>query len=252
MRKNVIAFALAVAIPASGCSLCTMGGDAASDSMRNQANNQPPPPQPTPTAPQQQMPAGYGAMMAKAYTQMVLGMGFGMGAFASGVNYKPGEYTRWSVSGHGSATFERAYLFNDAGGNAWWKLKLVETEHNQTIIYEALVTPDHTKVLRLRAQLPNDSTVQELPVDETAVIHTMTPTGQAVDKGVESITVPAGQFSAHHMVYAGEHGSADVWTTDKVPGSAIRMQGRGEHGNGGEMTLTAYGSDAKSELGTTP
>ncbi|MBS2032643.1 MAG: hypothetical protein JST54_32515 [Deltaproteobacteria bacterium] len=248
---RTVIFCTVISVALSGCSLCTMGGDAATEGMR--AQNQPPPqPTPTPTAPPMQpMPAGYGAMMAKAYTQMVLGMGFGMGALAQGVNYKPGEYTRWTVSGRDS-TFERAYLFNDASGNAWWKLKLTQTARNETIIYEALVTADRTKVLRLRARLPNQSDVQELPVDETATVPPTAHIGNGEDKGIESVTVPAGAFSAHHMVYTGERGTADVWTTDKVPGKAIRVQAHGGRGDGAEMLLTAFGSDAKSELGTTP
>jgi len=266
MRRIVLSAAL-LAVPAMGCSLISSAADRATgravdnavdDSMRTNP--------PSDAAAQQQasapqssaMMANYGPMMARAYSQMMFAMAFGAGGYAPDeVAYKPGQYTRWN--GQDGATFERAYLFNDSDGNPWWKMKLV-TQDSKTVVMEALFSPDRSKLLRMRAQFPQDKAPQEIPVEEntyyTPPRHLTKQSLEGADQGIESVTVPAGSFKAHHYVFGDAmSGTAEFWESDKVPGGAVRQLHKANNGDSHanyELSLSSYGNDAKSELGTTP
>jgi hypothetical protein len=270
MRRTLLS-ALVIALPAMGCSLLTSAADRATDraadrAVDNAVDNSMPANQPSNANPnadaaaaqQQAAMANYGPMMARAYGQMMFAMAFGAGGYApEEVAYKPGQYTRWS--GKEGTTFERAYLFNDADGNPWWKMKYV-TKDGKNIIMEALFSPDRSKLLRERAQFPQDKAPQEIPVEEntyyTPPHHLTKQSLHGADQGVESVTVPAGSFKAHHYVFGDAmSGSAEFWVSDKVPGGEVRQLHKATNGNDHgdyELALTSYGDDAKSELGTKP
>jgi hypothetical protein len=215
----------------------------------------------------------WGAMMApqmmSMYTQYMFTIAFGAGGYAMGdTPYKVGEYTVWLMpNGNDKAShMERAYLGDDASGNQWWRVKFTtEGEKDGNIVLEGLFTKDLSRLVRLRGKMPNDTEGKEMPVDEQS--YYMAPRRLSKEsvagatKGVENVTVPAGTFSAGHVVYGdGGGGTHEWWLSDKVPGGLVkhitRQAGESEPSSSGpgsnayQLSLEKFGADAKSELGS--
>lgn len=277
MRRILTAAALAFTVPMTGCwileNAAEHGAERAADNTannvaddatrRNESQAQPSSSananaNANADAQREAAMASMGPMMTRMYTQLMFSMAFSAGGYApEETDYKPGQYTRW-VNNSNKSTLERAYLFDDADKNKWWKVKFVD-EKGQTVIMEALFNPDRTKLLRLRAKFPNDTAGKEIPVEDntyyTAPRHLTAQSLKGADQGVESVSVPAGSFSAHHYVFGDVQGSAEFWTTDKVPGGTVKQAHKASSGDDKrsyELVLTAYGDGAQSELGTKP
>jgi hypothetical protein len=71
--------------------------------------------------------------------------------------------------------------------------------------------------------------------------------------GAESVTVPAGSFSARHVVYAYGNGTQEWWLVEGVPGGLVKQSLKGSKEDKGRsqytIDLAAKGNDAKDELG---
>lgn len=216
-------------------------------------------------APQGAQPASYGggmsmATMPPAYLNLYMSTIFTY-AFSSGgydvslVDYKAGEYTRWTGKGQsGKAIWiERAHLFDDAQGRQWWKVKFTDDESRITIL-EGLLDPAQKRFVRLRARFPDDKQGSEMPVDDQAYYRPpqkLSPESVAgASRGVESVTVPAGTFRAAHVVFGGVDGSHEWWLDRKIPGGTVKQLVKSPHDDQQiwDMELASYGSDAKSEL----
>ena len=202
------------------------------------------------------------ATMNPAFLNMYMGFIFTY-AFSSGgydvapVEYKAGQYTRWSGKGQNGKGIgiERAHLFDDKQGRQWWKVKFTDDESKVTIL-EGLLDPAQKKFVRMRAQFPDDKEGNELPMDDQNYYHPAQKLSkdsvEGATKGVESITVPAGTFKAKHVVFGGAGGTNEWWLNEKVPGGTVKQLTKNPRSDEDkwEMELTAYGNDAKSELGT--
>lgn len=179
-----------------------------------------------------------------------------MGFVYGGTELKPGEYIRLGSTNQEENSnrpgwFERARLKDDASGSQWWRVKFAGDQTN-SITVEGLYSPSLQKLVRMRALLPGEAVPREFACDN---VQPMPPTRAmspksvgGVDAGVESVTVPAGTFRAHHFKV--EHGGdgLDWWISDTVPGGLVKMSGRTS--SGGTMQLQAYGTNATSELGS--
>ncbi len=202
------------------------------------------------------------ATMNPAFLNMYMGFIFTY-AFSSGgyevspVEYKPGQYTRWSGKGHDGKGIgvERAHLFDDATGRQWWKVKFTDDESKVTIL-EGLLDPAQKKFVRMRAKFPDDKEGNELPMDEQNYYHPAQKLSkdsvEGATKGMETVTVPAGTFKAKHVVFGGVGGTNEWWLNEKVPGGTVKQLTKNPRSDEDkwEMELTAYGNDAKTELGT--
>jgi hypothetical protein len=192
------------------------------------------------------------------YMTTIMTFAFSPGGYdISQAAYKPGEYTRWT--GHGdsgkSIQLERAHLFDDAQGRSWWKVKWTE-ENGKTTIVEGLLDNQQQRFVRMRARFPDDAEGSELPVDQNNYYHPpqkLSPESvEGASRGVESVSVPAGTFSAKHIVFGGVDGSHEWWVAAHVPGGTVKqlMKGRGNDTARFQMELAAYGKDSASELGS--
>jgi hypothetical protein len=213
--------------------------------------------------------AQYNPMLQQMYMQMVFAMAFGSGGYAVGqTGYRPGDYTRWSIpSGDEKkkeSTMERAYLFDDRDGNAWWKVKWVldpTQPEKATLVVEALFEKGSGKLLRERVKMPNEAQGKEVPVEDATYYqpprHLTKQSLEGGTVGTERVSVPAGSFTARHVSYGSGNGNVDFWLVDSVPGSAVKyshsVEGRSGKGDAQnwEMLLVAYGKGATSELGIT-
>ena len=202
------------------------------------------------------------ATMNPAFLNMYMGFIFTY-AFSSGgydvapVAYKSGQYTRWTGKSKNDKAIgiERAHLFDDAQGRQWWKVKFTDDESKVTIL-EGLLDPKAQKFVRMRAKFPEDKEGNELPMDEQNYYQPAQKLSkdsvEGATKGVESITVPAGTFKAKHVVFGGVGGTSEWWLNEKVPGGTVKQLNKDPNSDADrwEMELSAYGNDAKSELGT--
>lgn len=191
------------------------------------------------------------------YMNMIFSMAFSSGGYdIAQAAYKPGDYTRWTASSGSEkqATLERAYLFDDKSGNQWWKVKWTN-DKNEAVVLEGLLNPAEKRFVRMRGKFPGDAEGKELAVDEHTYYHPPQKLSkesvEGATTGVEGVSVPAGSFQARHVVFGGAGGTNEWWLADKVPGGTVRQLVKGQDGqkNAWEMSLAAYGSDAKSELG---
>lgn len=204
--------------------------------------------------------------MSQFYTQYIFSLAFGSGGYAVAIDdYKPGNFTRWNISGGGEkskATLERARLFDDAEGNQWWKVKWVDSEKGDTIILEALLSPKDSKMLRLRGKFPNDQAGKEMAVSDNAWYVPPQKLSQksieGATTGTESVSVPAGGFTAKKVVFGDVASTHTWWLASGVPGQTVKQETRGQKSGGGDgpdssnylMELAAYGANATTELGT--
>ena len=206
--------------------------------------------------------AGSMGTMNPAFLNMYMSVIFTY-AFSSGgyevlpVAYKAGEYTRWTGQGQDGKgiKLERAYLGDDAKGRQWWKVKWT-SEDDKTVILEGLLDKQAQKFVRMRAKFPDDAEGKEMPVEESNYYHPAQKLSQdsieGATKGVEKVSVPAGTFNAKHVVFGGMDGTHEWWLDLKVPGGTVRqvMKSPRSDKDQWDMQLAAYGSDAKSELGS--
>ena len=204
--------------------------------------------------------AGYQPGMMGAYTSYLFTLAFSSGGIAvQQGEYEPGDYTRWNMPSSDGAVnqIERARLPDDAKGNQWWKVKFVNGKQSETTVLEGLFNPERTKLLRLRGQFPKEE-AKEIPVTEqTYYVAPTKLTAESIEgatKGTEEVTVPAGKFTAKHVVYQYGNGTQEWWLADGVPGGLVKqtIEGPKDKGSGKNdytLTLAAFGKDAADELG---
>lgn len=215
--------------------------------------------------------SAYTPQLMQFYTKWMFAMAFSSGSYqVTNVGYKPGDSTTWVVTtGSGDNkgdTLTRARLSDDAKGNEWWKVKYHDAKDNQDLVLEALIDMKGGKVLRLRRKFPGDKTPQEVPVEDQSYYTPPTKlTSESIHGatvGVESVTVPAGTYTARHVRYArGTGGSYDWWLVNSVPGGMVKYSATSSSGDSGStsggqpssnnwtVVLQSVSHDAKDELG---
>jgi hypothetical protein len=203
--------------------------------------------------------AAYQPQMMAAYTSYIFSIAFSSGGYSvQQGDYAVGDWTRWNwPTEDGSVNqIERARLADDDKGNQWWKVKFVNNKQNETTTLEGLFSHDRSKLLRLRGKFPKEE-AKEVPVtDQTYYVPPTKLTDESVagaTVGTESVTVPAGSFSAKHVVYAYGNGTQEWWLTEGVPGGLVKQSLKGSKEDSSKnqytITLAAKGNDAKDELG---
>ena len=257
---------IALAAPACGAVSSVVEGEVGRAMMGSARSEPAPSPAATPAAaPATPVGGGHagGAMppqMATMYTQMMFQYAFGMGGFyVEDAPFAPGDWVRWSLpkaeAGETAGNFERARLTDDADGNQWWRVKWTTTD-SQVMTSEALLKKDLTQILRMRSKMPGDTDAKEQLVSEqTWFVPPQRPTPQSLHGatvGTGPVTVPAGTFTARHIVFAGGGGgSADWWLASGVPGGVVKQAFVSQRDNKqAAMELVAYGKGAVSELGS--
>jgi hypothetical protein len=205
--------------------------------------------------------AGYQPGLMNMYTSYLFSVAFSSGGFwVEQGQYKPGDYTRWTMPGDDDVAnwIERAYLGKDGKGQEWWKVKFHNGKENETTVLQALFSKDKAQMLRLRGKFPKEE-AKEIPVTEqTYYIPPTRLTAESIEGatvGTETVKVPAGTFKAKHVVYSYGNGSQEWWLADRVPGGLVQQTLKAPPGEEKKakdeytIKLEKYGSDAKDELG---
>lgn len=186
-------------------------------------------------------------------------------------DYTPGAWTRWKVTTSDDDDVqetEKAFLARTADGGEWWRMKTI-TKHSDgadTVTLEALFKPEGSdqyvqRLVRMRAKLPGSTEPQEMMVPEQWTTWNMRgafsgrPTKESIDGatvGTESVTTPAGTFSARHVRFGQGGGTLDWWLDDATTGGWIKFSAMDNDKKPMyTMELVGKGTGAKSELGIT-
>jgi hypothetical protein len=188
-----------------------------------------------------------------------------VGAFAS---LNPGEFARYRIppalyADSRGGVVEIANLGKDAQEAIWWKVKFTESGTSATSLLE-MARSAAGDTTTLRRKLPNDPevVVQKLGRNDAWLRGAKAVPAKAVagdgvriiDKGIENVTVPAGNFSAKHVVYESDRAATDLWTNDAIVGRSIKIKSAfaSTDAHGPKETvieLDGFGTGAMSETG---
>lgn len=209
---------------------------------------------------------------AWVYISALFAMQYSSGATMFEGNYKPGEWTKWSMKDASNEDetqqTERAFLGKTAEGAEWWRLKTINTNSDgaDTIVLEALFKPDASneamqQLVRMRGKFPGQTEAQELMVPQQWGMWNMNgamggkPTKESIEGatvGTESVTTPAGTFRAKHVRFGSGGGSIDWWLDETAVGGWVKFQAfDNDKKPTYTMELIGKGVGAKSELGVT-
>lgn len=162
------------------------------------------------------------------------------GVYVSHMNYKPGQFTRWSANGvRQGEWFERVLLKRNEDGSEWWRVesraKSKEGEKEERLVLEALLSKGNDtrgtrKIRRMRALYPGEKEHQEVPISEAnsstwVLTSSQQLTSESLDGmtvGTKKVTVPAGEFSAKHVqMKRAKKSMIDWYLVDSVPGGVV-------------------------------
>jgi hypothetical protein len=216
-------------------------------------------------------PAVWNTDFAWVWISQLFAVQYLSGATMFEKDYTPGEWTKWKVStsedGDVQET-EKAFIGRTADGGEWWRMKTI-TKHSDgadTVSLEALFKPEEgnqyvQRLVRMRAKLPGNAEPQEMMVPEQWSTWNMNgsfsgrPTKESIDGatvGTESVTTPAGTFSARHVRFGQGGGTLDWWLDDKSTGGWVKFSAiDNDKKPMYTMELVGKGTGAKSELGVT-
>jgi len=198
------------------------------------------------------------------------------GAAMFETNYKPGEWTKWSITtadeDDDKQETEKAFLGKTAEGAEWWRFKTITTYKDgdktaaDTIVLESLFKPEPNneqmqQLVRMRGKFPGQTEAQEMMVPQQWGMWNlngafqMKPTKESVEGatvGVETVTTPAGTFKAKHVRFGQGGGTIDWWLDEAAVGGWVKFTATdNEKKPQYTMQMIGKGTGAKSELGVT-
>ncbi len=158
------------------------------------------------------------------------------------------EYQRTSKNGE---SLKKKFAIVGKEGNAYWYESVTEGGRKGRFILKLLVSgdPREPKNVNRVIQKPGINPAVEFPIEEMRLLLTdQEQKGRIIDKGNETIKVPAGSFSTKHMQYQDGVEVLDIWICKDVsPYGMIKSQSK-DH----EMVLIGYGTGAKTLITETP
>jgi hypothetical protein len=187
-------------------------------------------------------------MVQAAFAQWGKGQGPKMrGTF----NPVVGAWAEYKVTGGKEPPTKMKVSIVGKEGSSYWYETVTEIQGIPTVM-KMLVSgdPDDKSATRMITKRGKERAV-EMPMGNEERPKDKKPEpkgGKVVDKGMESITVPAGTLRAQHMQYQEGKDVTDTWISDKVPPYCIVKS----HSKNMDMILTGYGMGAKTLITETP
>ncbi|MGA8145249.1 MAG: hypothetical protein WB987_15285 [Candidatus Acidiferrales bacterium] len=132
----------------------------------------------------------------------------------------------------------------------WWEMAITDQKMGGEMVmkYQIVVDGTETHSSKVIMQLPGRPPM-EMPMGMGRGEHSRVPTdvrSNSEDLGSESITVPAGTFTAEH--YRAKDGSGDTWVAKNAgPYGVVKHQGKDS-----SMVLTKVFSNYKDKITGTP
>jgi hypothetical protein len=192
------------------------------------------------------------ALASTSGAQMV--RGGGPPQFAGVFNPAVGVGAAYEVQTQdGKKTMEMAIVGKETvdGKDAyWWEMTMPDQRMGGDLVFKSLLVMDgaDTHTSKMIMQFPGKPPM-EMPSGMGRGDHSRVPADvrtDAQDLGSESITVPAGTFTAEH--YRAKDGSSDTWIAKNAgPYGLVKHQGKET-----TMVLTKVYSDYKDKITGTP
>jgi hypothetical protein len=167
-------------------------------------------------------------------------------------SFKPvvGAWSEYQVSTKGEPSSKMKIAIVGKEGDAYWYESVMQSKEGQ-MVSKMLVSgnPEEKKNIQRMVFKMGDQPAMEMPIQ----MMMQKPGGQEqrgkmIDRGSESIKVPAGTFTAQHMQYQDGEILVDSWLhKDVSPYGIIKSQTKEV-----ETVLLAYGTGAKTLITETP
>lgn len=169
--------------------------------------------------------------------------------------FKPvvGGWSEYQIKAKGESPSKMKIAIVGKEGESYWYETVMETKQEGKVITKMLVSgnPEDQKNIKRMIVKMGDEPAMEMPVQMTQPSRTEERAerpGKIIDKGVETIKVPAGTFKTQHLQYQDPEGIVDAWVYKEVfPYGLIKSQSKDM-----EMVLLGYGSGAKTQITETP
>ena len=136
-------------------------------------------------------------------------------------------------------------------GDSYWYETVMEGGRQGGNIVKMLVSgdPGDTKNVKRMIVKQGNEPAMEMPVEMMQQSSKgQAQSGKVIDKGTETIKVPAGTFKTQHSQYQDAEGVVDTWMyKDVSPYGMIKSVSKDT-----EMVLIGYGTGAKTQITETP
>jgi hypothetical protein len=167
-------------------------------------------------------------------------------------DFKPvvGGWSEYQMTGKGESPSKMKIAIVGKEGDAYWYETIMETKQEGRIISKMLVSgnPEDQKNMRRMIVKMGNEPAMEMPIQMMQASKDQGQKGKIIDKGKESIKVPAGTFTAQHMQYQDGEIVVDTWVhKDVFPYGMVKSQSKEF-----EMVLLGYGTGAKTLITETP
>lgn len=253
MSSKIVAAALILSLAGSGCGMI-MGTamDTAGERIGESIG--------------QELAAGMTVPMYRAYALSLMAAYFWAGGYWLAWHpYQPGDWTKWkhevreASPGEGERPqplyVEKAFLKRQDDGSEWWRIKALQENPEDTVVFETLFSADRTRIVRLLGRI-GQNPVTEITFEEgeyafpaPAVFEEqMLATHGA---GRAEIAAAGLSWSANHVQFRAQDGSgqADFFFSPEVPGGLVKYKFTTSQGDSYQILLSGHGGGAASELG---
>ncbi|MBP1747455.1 MAG: hypothetical protein H6Q54_2070 [Deltaproteobacteria bacterium] len=167
--------------------------------------------------------------------------------------FKPvvGGWSEYQMTTKGGSPTKMKIAVVAKEGDAYWYETSMEGGRQGGNIVKMLVSgdPGDTKNVKRMIIKEGDKPAMEMPVGMMQQSSKgQGQSGKVIDKGTETIKVPAGTFKTQHSQYQDAEGVVDTWMyKDVSPYGMIKSVSKDM-----EMVLIGYGTGAKTQITETP
>ncbi len=167
-------------------------------------------------------------------------------------DFKPvvGGWSEYQMTGKGEQPSKMKIAIVGKEGDSYWYETVTETKREERVITKMLVSgnPEDQKSIKRMIVKMGDQPAMEMPVQMMQGSKEQAQRGKTIDKGTESVKVPAGSFTTQHMQYQDGETVVDTWVQkDVFPYGMVKSQSKES-----EMVLLGYGTGAKTLITETP
>jgi len=167
--------------------------------------------------------------------------------------FKPivGGWSEYEVKPKGESPFKMKIAIVGKEGNAYWYETVMDMKNEGKVITKMLISgdPEDPKNVKRMIVKTGNEPAMEMPAKmmQQSSKH-QEQRGKIIDKGLETVKVPAGTFKTQHMQYQDKDIVVDTWGhKDVSPYGMIKSQSKDF-----EMVLLGYGTGAKTMITETP
>jgi hypothetical protein len=167
--------------------------------------------------------------------------------------FKPvvGGWSEYQMTSKREGTTKMKVAIVDKEGGAYWYETVMEGGKQGRTIMKMLVSgnPEDQKNIKRMIIKQGNEPAMEMPVEMMQQSSkSQGQSGKVIDKGTETIKVPAGTFKTQHSQYQDAEGVVDTWMyKDVSPYGMIKSVSKDM-----EMVLIGYGTGAKTQIIETP